>query len=77
MHARGFRAPRSCLFATENRDASVFTESSREEALDRLRQKLAELQSRLRSLAAKSTLGGTAKQASTFWETRLPREQPF
>jgi hypothetical protein len=50
MYARGFRAPRLCLFATENREAAVFPKSLREEALNRLRQKLAELQSRVRSL---------------------------
>jgi hypothetical protein len=57
MYARGFRASRLCLFATENREAAVFPKRLREEALNRLRLKLAELQSRVRSLAAKSPLG--------------------
>jgi hypothetical protein len=45
MYARGFRAPRSCLFGTDNREAEVFPKSLREKALNRIRQKLAELQS--------------------------------
>jgi hypothetical protein len=44
MYGRGFRAPRLCLFATENREAAA-PKSLREEALNRLRQKLDELQS--------------------------------
>jgi hypothetical protein len=44
MYARGFRAPQSCLFASENREAAI-PKSLREVALNRLLQKLPELQS--------------------------------
>jgi hypothetical protein len=43
MYARGFRAPQLCLFAAENREAALFPKSLREEALNRLRLKLARL----------------------------------